>query len=122
MAATHFEYKDTGRAMCGQNGNVVMTNVEPQVTCQRCKRLRARMIEKEGLVDQPEKAQTGTLVWMQPEQAAAVRVEQIRTKMECMEFLREGDRAAAYFRLQRGFERQCRIAGIWPDGEKENAG
>ena len=116
MGVMHYSYRDTGRTTCGEARNVVMTANFAAVTCKRCLRITERMNSKETLVQRDEKVEAG----LPPAQWADIEAERLTTRRECMAFLMEGDRAAAQFRLQRGFERQCRIAGI-RIGEKENA-
>lgn len=60
---------------------------------------------------QPEKEQTQH-EWLSPEQQEAVDFERRATRFEVLAFIREGDLPAAQFRMQRGFERQCRLAGL----------
>jgi len=106
------------KAACGQTGSARYTNMRFRVDCARCKRTRKW---KEGLVIQAEKEQT------EPSFATtrdvAITAERRLTVHECIAFLREGDRNAAHYRLVRGFERQCRIAGLESaiHGEKADA-
>lgn len=96
------------RAACGQTGRINTATDRDAVTCARCKRTRKW---KEGLVPQSEKEQTEPS-WLSPEQDEAVTFERRATRFEVMAFIREGDLSAAQFRMQRGFERQCRLAGL----------
>lgn len=97
------------RPACGQTGTASSTNIRDKVTCQRCKRTDAW---KEGLVDdQFEKEQTEPS-WLSPRQAEAVDFERRATRSDVLAFIREGDLSAAQFRMQRGFERQVRLAGL----------
>lgn len=109
------------RAACGQYTPSATTHDYDAVTCIRC---RGTIKWKERLVSAPTEEQTEPS-WLSPEQQAAVDCERNYTRAEVMSFLREGDLSAASFRLQRGFERQVRLAGlerlVREAGEKENA-
>lgn len=110
MGVVHLPWDLVGgsRAACGQTGAIETTDWREDVTCSRCKRTRKW---KEGLVAQPEKEQTEPS-WLSPEQAEAVDFERRATRFEVLAFIREGDLSAAQFRMQRGFERQVRLAGL----------
>jgi hypothetical protein len=105
MSAWHL-INSSGRPACGQTGTVGVTDDREQVNCVRCKTTR---IWREGLAQEPEPEETD---WLSPEQRRHVDQQRRLTNVEVLEYLREGDLSAALARVQRGFERQCRMAGL----------
>ena len=102
-----------GRARCGETRGVVITTDKPeQVTCKRCLHLA-----KEADEEQAEKSVPATVSEDRAQQLEDTQQQQIDwerglTLHEVLAFCFEGDLEAAIFRMQRGFDRQVRLAGL----------
>lgn len=109
---------DVGLTKCGivwSDDRAIRYSIHrDEVTCKRCNRRMALVLEP--VVEEAE---------MPDPQVAAIDQERNHTRTEVLAFLREGDLSAAIFRMHRGFQRQCRLAGLdralRESMEKENA-
>jgi hypothetical protein len=118
---SNFEPRSHGRRdggfnvpVCGQTGLTVLTTEDPdEVTCGRCRALMGNAVRKEQ--GNPLSVVPSTVSRedeLAAQQAHAVRTEQNYTRAEVLAFLVEGDLDAAIYRMQRGFDRQVRLAGL----------
>lgn len=115
MSAVHLD-RGNGSPLCPTTNFKALSRDSEEVTCRRCQHLAARKVQEHT-------EQVVASVETPAEQA--IRFERNTTVRECIEFLKEGDRSAAQYRLTRGFERQVRLAGleriVREAGEKESA-